>query len=62
MVRILDCEPEKQGFLLKEFHEAYEGAVDAERNGELQLAASQDKLLLPDEFSAGLQTLIARKM
>jgi hypothetical protein len=61
MIRILDCEPEKQGFLLKEFHEAYEGAVDAERSGEL-LAASQDKLMLPDEFSSGLQTLIARKM
>jgi hypothetical protein len=61
MVRILDCEPEKQGFLLKEFHEAYEGAIDAERSGEL-LTSSPDALLLPDEFSSGLQTLIARKM
>lgn len=61
MVRILDTEPEKQGFLLKEFHEAYEGAIDAERSGEL-LPPMQDVRLLPDEFRSGLQTLIARKM
>jgi hypothetical protein len=60
MLRALECEPEYQGVLRKEFTAAYERAVEAERSGELLPA--HEPLQLPAEFQADFQTLKGKSL
>jgi hypothetical protein len=61
MLRMLECEPEYQGVLRKEFTAAYERAIEVERSGEL-LLPSNEPLKLPDEFRQDFQRLKGRTL